>query len=146
MVLREPDRNSTGGRWTLSHFTFPDSSVFQPHSTTCSLSCNSLLHLCAFDYAGPSAWSGYLLCSPLAPSESQPSHYLTVLLLPTLLHILHYLGCHKAPSFFLPPCLDLACFFLFLSHHLPSYWCAKLFQIWLSITSSWKPSLISHSI
>lgn len=57
----------------------------------------------------------------LWPHQS-PSHptYLNVLLFLTLLHILNYLGCHKALSFFLPPCLDLAYFFLFLSHLLPS--------------------------
>lgn len=54
MVPRETDRNSTGGRWTLPHFTFPDSSLLQSRYTTCCLSRSSFLPLGAFDYAGPS--------------------------------------------------------------------------------------------
>lgn len=99
MVLREPDGNSTGGRWTLPLFTFPDSFLFQPFYTTCCLSRSSLLPLCAFDYAGHSPHF------PLLWPHQGPGHpaYLTLLSFPTL---------------------DLVSFF-FLPHLLLSYWSSQ---------------------
>ena len=73
---------------------------------------------------------GCILCSPPRhpPLQSQQPAHLTLLSFSALLHVLSCRGCHKAPTLFLPPCLDwpsLSFFFFSILFMISSNYCSK---------------------
>ena len=131
MVLREPDRNSTGGRWALPHFTFPDSPLFQLCHLLAFFHVIPFLHLCACDYAGPSVWNCCLLCSPPAPFKD-----LTIL--PTLLCFRSQPACMFWTAWGAITLQPFSCFRVL----------TELLSLFLSsfLSSSWPPQTIVQNL
>lgn len=99
MARRDPDRNSTAGRWTLPPSTFAD--LTRLPSARVTLGCWSTFVLCAL-YLSVSLMTLFLpsgtttcvslikvLCTPTTPP---------VLSFPALQHALKNLGCHQAQA------------------------------------------------